>query len=141
MNWNWPEPRSVSVARPRFDQVLGGAAKSGLASTLQFVLLKASKRTVFVPVEEIDFVESVGNYAILHVAAETMFCARTLSNLEAKLPTHRFLRVSRSVIVNLTFIDRAQQASRRDRVLLLKNGKEIPVTWSLREIRRRIESL
>ena len=103
------------------------------------ISVKAGKRTVFVPVEEIDFVESAANYAILHVGAQTHILRETLTNLEAKLPTHRFMRVSRSVIVNLLFVARAQQPSPRGRVLGTKSGKQIPVTCSLREIRRRLE--
>jgi two-component system LytT family response regulator len=105
------------------------------------ICVKEGKRTIFVAVEEIDYVESAANYAILHVGPETHILRETLTNLEAKLPSHRFLRVSRSCIVKLTFVDRAYRTSRRDRVLRLKNGREIPVTCRLKEIRRRLESL
>lgn len=100
--------------------------------------VKTGGQTVFVPVEAVDYVESAGNYAILHVGSESHILRETLTNLEARLPAERFLRVSRSAIVNLTFVDRARQAARRDRVLLLKNGKEIPVTCGIRKIRRRL---
>jgi two-component system, LytTR family, response regulator len=105
------------------------------------ITVKTGGRTVFIPVAELDYIESAANYAILHVGAENHVLRETLMKLEAKLPPQQFLRVSRCAIVNLDFINEVDRAPRRERVLVLKNGKEIAVTCGVREIRRRRERL
>jgi len=105
------------------------------------ITVKTGGRTVFIPVAELDYIESAANYAILHVGVENHVLRETLMKLEAKLPPQQFLRVSRCAIVNLDFINEVNRAPRRERVLVLKNGKEIAVTCGVTEIRRRRESL
>jgi two-component system LytT family response regulator len=113
----------------------------GSARRTTHITVKTGTRTVFLPVEQLDYVESAANYAILHSGAESHILRETLTNLATRLPPDRFLRVSRSTIVNIGFINEAWQESRHERGLLLKNGRRVPVTCSVREIRRRLETV
>ena len=65
----------------------------------------------------------------------------TPANLEARLSPKRFLRVSRSAIVNLDCVKAVQPTTRGEHVGLLKNGKEFTLTRGGREIRQRLEAL
>jgi two-component system LytT family response regulator len=65
----------------------------------------------------------------------------TLANLEAKLSPKRFLRVSRSAILNLNRVKAVQPATRGEYVVVLKNGKEFTLTRGVREVQQRLESL
>ena len=103
--------------------------------------VKSGEHTAFVEVSEVDYIEAAGNYAILHVGATNHILRETLANLEAKLSPKRFLRVSRSAIVNLDRIKAVQPATRGDHVVLLKNGKELALTRGVREVQQRLESL
>jgi two-component system LytT family response regulator len=103
--------------------------------------VKSGEHTAFVEVNDVDCIEAAGNYAILHVGAINHILRETLSNLEAKLSPKRFLRVSRSAIVNLDRIKAVQPAIRGEHVVVLKNGRELPLTRGVREVRQRLESL
>jgi two-component system LytT family response regulator len=103
--------------------------------------VKSGERTAFVEVKDVDCIEAAGNYAILHTGATNHILRETLANLEAKLSPKRFLRVSRSAIVNLDRIKAVQPATRGDHVVLLKNGKELALTRGVREVQQRLESL
>jgi two-component system LytT family response regulator len=103
--------------------------------------VKSGEHTVFVEVSDVDCIEAAGNYAILHVGATNHILRETLANLEAKLSPKRFLRVSRSAIVNLDRIKAVQPATRGDHVVILKNGKEFTLTRGVREVQQRLESL
>lgn len=103
--------------------------------------VKTGEQTDFVEVREVDCIEAAGNYALLHTGAKTHILRDTLANLEAKLSPKRFLRVSRSAIVNLERVKAVQPTTRGEHVVLLKNGKELTLTRGVREIRQRLEAL
>ena len=103
--------------------------------------VKSGEHTAFVEVSEVDYIEAAGNYAILHVGATNHILRETLANLEAKLSPKRFLRVSRSAIVNLDRVKAVQPATRGEHVVVLKNGKELALTRGVREVQQRLESL
>jgi two-component system LytT family response regulator len=103
--------------------------------------VKSGEHTAFVEVNDVDCIEAAGNYAILHVGATNHILRETLANLEAKLSPKRFLRVSRSAIVNLDRIKAVQPATRCEHVVVLKNGREFTLTRGVREVQQRLESL
>ena len=103
--------------------------------------VKSGEHTAFVEVNEVDYIEAAGNYAILYVGATNHILRETLANLEAKLSPKRFLRVGRSAIVNLDRIKAVQPATRGEHVVVLKNGRELPLTRGVREVQQRLESL
>jgi two-component system LytT family response regulator len=101
--------------------------------------VKSGERTVFIKVEDVDYIESAGNYAILHVGKESHILRETLTNLEAKLSPRLFLRVNRSALVNLTRVKELQPALRGDHVVILKDGKQLALTRGVREIQERLQ--
>ncbi len=103
--------------------------------------VKSGEHTAFVEVNHMDYIEAAGNYAILHVGTTNHILRETLANLEAKLSPRQFLRVSRSAIVNLERIEAVRPATRGEHVVVLKHGRELPLTRGVREVQQRLESL
>jgi len=103
--------------------------------------VKSGEHTAFVEVNELDCIEAAGNYAILHVGATNHILRETLAHLEAKLSPKRFLRISRSAIVNLERIKAVEPATRGEHVVVLKDGRELALTRGVREVQQRLESL
>ncbi len=62
-----------------------------------------------------------------------------MSSLESHLPRQRFLRISRSVIVNIDQIQELQPMFKGENLVALKNGKSYPTTRPIREIRQKLE--
>jgi len=122
----------------RFQKWLLAQAEPAYPSRLT---VKSGEQTAFVEVKDVDCIEAAGNYAILHTGAKTHILRDTLANLEARLSPKRFLRVSRSAIVNLDRVKAVQPTPRGEHVVVLKNGKEFTLTRGVREIRQRLEAL
>ena len=125
-----PDPRLAGwlAAQP------GGAPLTRLA-------VKSGERTVYVKVQEVDYIEAAGNYAVLHAGKESHVLRETMARLEARLPARQFLRVNRSAIVNLDRVKELQPALGGDHVVVLKDGKELALTRGVREIHERLEYL
>ena len=64
------------------------------------IAVKAGGLVVWVKLDEVDWIGSADNYAELHVGTKSHLLRETMAALEARLDSKRFVRISRSVIVN-----------------------------------------
>lgn len=103
--------------------------------------VKAGEHTVFVKVRDVDYIEAAANYVILHAGAQNHVLRETLTNLETRLSPKTFLRIHRSIIVNLERVIGVKPAARGEHVVVLKGGRELPLTRGVREIQQRLEFL
>ena len=101
-------------------------------------VVRSGGRMAFVDAGMIDWVEAAGNYAIFHVGERNHMIRETMSALEAQLPADRFMRMSRSAIVNLSRIKSLESLSGEGDVAVLNDGQRVHVTRSLREIAERV---
>jgi two-component system, LytTR family, response regulator len=65
------------------------------------LVVKSRGQVVFLNVEDIDWIEAAGYYACVHVGSDTHIIRRTLLELERDLGEEKFIRIHRSIIVNL----------------------------------------
>jgi two-component system LytT family response regulator len=65
------------------------------------LVVRSRGQVQFVSVADIDWIEAAGYYACLHVGSETHILRRSLSELERDLGDEEFVRIHRSVVVNL----------------------------------------
>jgi two-component system LytT family response regulator len=65
------------------------------------LVVKSRGQVQFLDVADIDWIEAEDYYVCVHVGADTHLMRRTLSELERDLGEEKFIRIHRSVIVNL----------------------------------------
>lgn len=99
--------RQHEELRQRLSEVLQGTREPRGVSRL---VLDIEGKVVFVDPIQIEYVESNGNYVTLKVGDANHTVRATLGDLEERLSANQFLRLSRSVIVNLNNI-RAMEKS------------------------------
>lgn len=97
------------------------------------VAIKDKGRIVFVDVAELVSVEAHGNYVLLQQKAGTYLLRETISGIAEKLRVHGFIRIHRSVLVNIAFVDTIQAEPDGDYVLRTKTGKQYHVTRTYRD--------
>jgi len=107
--------------------------------SLNRIVVRNGSQTLFVRIEDIDYIESAANYAVLHARGENHVLRETLSNLEARLAPRSFLRISRSTIVNLERVKGIQSAARGDYLVLLQDGRQLLMTRGAREIQDKLQ--
>jgi two-component system LytT family response regulator len=101
--------------------------------------VKTPGKVTFVELDQIQAIEAAGKYAVVHVGKENHVLRETMSSLETHLPPQRFLRISRSVIVNIDQIRELQPMFKGENLVVLKNGKSYPTTRPIREIQQKLE--
>jgi two-component system, LytTR family, response regulator len=141
--------QSVQRARDLIANKHAGVAARGLlallgqtsapASQLTRLAVKTPGKVTFVELDQIQTIEAAGKYAVAHVGKENHVLRETMSSLESHLPAQRFLRISRSVIVNIEQIKELQPMFKGENLVVLKNGKIYPTTRPIREIQQKLE--
>lgn len=97
------------------------------------VMIKASGRVVLLKVDDIDFIEADGNYAKLHAGRKAHLLREKMHDLEARLDPARFVRIHRSVIVNLDRIKEMHPHFNGDYVVILEDGRQLRLSRTRRE--------
>lgn len=102
------------------------------------IMVRDNDRVVFVRLDDIDWIEAAGNYAILHVGKVSHIVRETMSRLEENLPPELFFRASRSAFVHLQRLRELQPLPGGQHVVVLNDGQKITMTRPLRDIQERM---
>jgi two-component system LytT family response regulator len=105
------------------------------------ILVRSPERIVFLKPEEIDYAEAAGNYVVLHAGKERHILRETTSAMEGRLAPAGFMRISRSVIVNLAHVREVQPLCPGQYSVLLKNGTRLDMTCSVGELQTRLAAV
>ena len=97
------------------------------------LMIKLASRVVLLKVDEIDWIEADGNYAKLHVGKKAHLLREKMHDLEAQLDPRRFVRIHRSIIVNLERIRELHPHFNGDYIVVLEDGRQLKLSRSRRE--------
>jgi two-component system, LytTR family, response regulator len=95
---------------------------------LQRIVVKDGARVHIIPVDRLDYAESQDDYISLHSQGKSYLKEQTISSLEAALDPQRFVRIHRSVIVNLERVAKIEPYAKDSRVAVLSDGSQLPVS-------------
>ena len=96
-------------------------------------VIKSGGRVVFLRVEEIDWISTVGNYVRLQVGRASHLMRETMSVMEAKLDPDRFMRIHRSTIVNLDRVKEVQPWAKGEYVVIMRDGTRLNMSRRYRD--------
>jgi two-component system LytT family response regulator len=101
------------------------------------ITLKVDHRHILIDAATIDCIE-VSDKVVLVQTAEQIYRVReTLNRIERRLPPEQFVRIHRSVIVNIKRVKEIQTWFQGDYVLILNNGKRVMSGRAYRDVVRR----
>jgi two-component system LytT family response regulator len=97
------------------------------------VVARDRGRALRIPVGEIDWVEAEDNYVRVHTAGRSHLIRGTISALERDLDPGLFIRIHRSMIVNVSRARELRHSLRGGYVLVLGNGEKLKVSRAHRK--------
>lgn len=134
------------VTRDRFDQALdrakarmrmrpGEEANRQIIGLLETIVsprphvkrlaVRSGGKTVFVDVKDVDWIEAAENYVQLHCGKAGHLLHVPMNTLEKSLDPETFLRVHRSIIVNVSRIREFEPGVHGEYVITLENGTRV----------------
>jgi len=100
--------------------------------------VKTGGKILFLRMAEIEWIEAADNYVNLHLGSEAHLHRETMAALEEKLPADKFMRISRSTIVNLERIRELQPLFHGEYAVIMRNGTRLTLTRSHRDKLQRL---
>ncbi|MDA3954130.1 MAG: LytTR family DNA-binding domain-containing protein [Bacteroidales bacterium] len=99
------------------------------------IFVRSNRKMINIKFSEIKYIESLSDYIKIHLTDKSVITRETISNIEAKLPPKKFLRIHRSYIVSIANID----SFTNETIEIGKN--EIPISRSYKnDVLHRIEN-
>jgi two-component system, LytTR family, response regulator len=87
-------------------------------------IVKSRGRIKFVPVDEIEFIKSEGNYIELNTLKDKHLVRESLSSVDEKL-NQKFLRIHRSYIIKIDSIKELQTHFNGEYIFIMKSGSKL----------------
>jgi len=103
------------------------------AAYLARIPIRGTGRTVFVSTDSIQWIETAGNYLVLHCGEETHLLRETMSRIERQLDPAKFVRIHRSTITRVDAIESIQPLPNGERAVMLQGGVRVTLSRSYRE--------
>jgi len=95
--------------------------------------IKCGGHVVWIGLDEIDWIESADNYVELHAGSKSHLLRETLNALEARLPGDKFVRISRSAMVNPQRIKELHRMVYGGYEVILQNGTRLTLSRRYRD--------
>ena len=100
------------------------------------LVVKNQGQVLFLNIPDIDWIEAAGYYACLHIGNDTHVMRRSLLELEQDLGNGKFIRIHRSVIVNLDRVHGLELRDAGDYEVVLKSKARLRLS---RRFRKRLQ--
>ncbi|MEN5307312.1 response regulator [Chryseobacterium cucumeris] len=75
------------------------------SNTADFLFIKAERRFYKISFSDIKFIEGLKDYVVIHTKQQKLITAMNLKTIHQKISGETFIRVSKSYVVNMNFID------------------------------------
>lgn len=99
----------------------------------QRLVLRSKGKVEIIKVDDIDWIEAQHNNVQLHVGSTVHAFRQPIREIEMKLQPESFLRIHRSLIVNVDRIRSLDSCGYGEYLVVLQNGKSLPMSRSYRE--------
>jgi two-component system, LytTR family, response regulator len=120
----------------RFIEAMESISKS--RNYLDRLPVMENGRILFVKTQDIEWIESAGNYSLVHARSRQHDIRETLTSLEARLNPHEFVRIHRSTIVNLQHVKELHPWFRGYHLVILENGQKLRMSRYQKELADRL---
>ncbi len=94
------------------------------------IVVKTGKKIRIIPVEEVEYLEADDDYVAVHLEKEKHLKQKTMKFYESRLDPKDFVRIHRSYIVRIQFVDSIELYEKESYIVKLKDGKTLPVSKS-----------
>ena len=96
------------------------------------LIVKSGGKVILLSMDEIDWIEAAANYIKLQTGGQSHLMREAIGRIESRLDPNLFVRIHRSIIVNVQRIKELHPCNRGEYIVVLKDGKELSCSRSYR---------
>jgi len=75
------------------------------SNTSDFLIIKSDRRFHRLNFNDIRYIEGLKDYVVIYTGNQKLITAMNLKTIHQKMPPHLFIRVSKSYVVNIDYVD------------------------------------
>ncbi|RUL74546.1 LytR/AlgR family response regulator transcription factor [Dyella choica] len=138
------------IDQARFDQAMdrvykhwrglqlqrGASVVHGGGDYVKRVSVQVAERTIVIPVSDIDWIRADDNYVRIHANGTTYLHRETMRDLHASLDPVHFLRIHRSIVVNMNRIREVHTLFQGHAEVVLYDGTRLDLSRRYRHAAR-----
>jgi two-component system LytT family response regulator len=126
-------------AEPKAEQFVRQLKEKGEVRSIERIFVKTGSRIDVIPVNEIIRIEAQDDYVDIITAKGKFLKKETMNYLEKALPGDTFVRVHRSNIVNINYIQKIEKYGKESSMVILKDGSRVQVSKSrIKELKNQL---
>src|SRR5277367_386660 len=111
---------------------LNAALPGGESQWLSRLSIRDDERILFVPVDEIIWIEAANKYVVIHTPTGSHISRQTIQGLEDQLNPREFVRTHRSTLVRKAAVRGLHPLFHGDYIVKLVDGAEVTLSRSFR---------
>jgi len=97
------------------------------------LVVRSRGQVAILRVDEIDWIEASHNQVKIHAGRDVHLLRQTIAEVEARLQPDKFLRIHRSLIVNVDRIRRLEACGYGEYLVVLHDGKKLSLSRGYRD--------
>ncbi len=98
------------------------------AEYLERIVIKKGTKVSIIPMEQIKWLEAQDDYVMIHTEKEKYLKNKTMKYFEKHLDPNLFVRIHRSHLISIDFIQHLEQTEGDNYKVFLKNEQQLPVS-------------
>lgn len=108
---------------------------------LERIAVRTGNKIKVIPNGDVQYLEADGDYVRIHTAEGVFLKEKTMKYYESHLDSKSFVRIHRSYILNVNFLDRLEMYDKDSYLAILKNGDKLKTSANGYKTLREILSL
>ncbi|MBC7620719.1 MAG: response regulator transcription factor [Candidatus Saccharibacteria bacterium] len=116
-----PQPQTEEM--PALQQLLASASQRPSR-----ILIRDRNQVHVVALDKLEYVQAQDDYISIHSAGRDYLKTQSLADLVAQLDPAQFVRVHRSYLLNLDYLQSLERATKDSFIAVLRGGQRIPIS-------------
>jgi len=117
------QPHAQPEAQPALQQLLASASLRPAR-----ILIRDRNQVHVIAVDKLEYVQAQDDYISLHSAGRDYLKTQSLAELAEQLDPAQFVRVHRSYLLNLDYLQSLERATKDSFLAVLRGGQKIPIS-------------
>ena len=97
---------------------------------LERILIRDREQVHVIAIDQVECIEAQGDYLAIHAGGKCHLKPQRISEIEEQLDATRFLRVHRSFIISLAYLQAIERPGPDRHAARLRSGKRVPISRS-----------
>ena len=97
---------------------------------LERILIRDREQVHVIAIDQVECIEAQGDYLAVHAGGKCHLKPQRISEIEEQLDPTRFLRVHRSFIISLAYLQAIERPGPDRHAARLRSGKRVPISRS-----------